>query len=100
MTQARVLDEIVAGCVAVAVFYHYHEKTRATEDVMSREFQALGELVSGMGLPDDVIECRVIRPLERELVSRYGHEVGPRITSHFVDAFRGGYDGGRHLEAG
>jgi hypothetical protein len=90
MTQARVLDEIVAGCVAVVVFYHYHEKRRATEDAISQEIQALGELVSGMGLPGDAIERRVIRPLERELIGRYGHEVGPRITSQFIGAFHGG----------
>jgi hypothetical protein len=90
MTQARVLDEIVAGCVAVVVFYHYHEETRATEDLISQEIQALGELVSGMGLPGDAIECLVIRPLERELISRYGHEVGPRITRQFIGAFHGG----------
>jgi hypothetical protein len=90
MTQARVLDQIVAGCVAVLVFYHYREKTRATEDVMSQEIQALGELVSGMGLPEVAIEYRVIRPVERELISRYGHELGPRITSQFIDAFHGG----------
>jgi hypothetical protein len=89
MTQARVLDQIVAGCVAVLVFYHHHEKTQATEDVISQEIQALGELVSGMGLPEDAIECDVIRPVERELIGRYGHELGPRITSLFIDAFYG-----------
>jgi hypothetical protein len=90
MTQARVLDEIVAGCLAIVVLYHYHEKTRATEDMISQEIQALGELVSGMGLPEDAIECHVIQPFERELISHYGHEVGPRIASQFIDAFHGG----------
>jgi hypothetical protein len=89
MTQARVLDEIVAGCLAIVVLYHDHEKTRATEDMISQEIQALGELVAGMGLPGDAIECHVIRPLERELIGRYGHEVGPRITSQCIGAFHG-----------
>jgi hypothetical protein len=90
MTQARVLDQIVTGCVAVVVFYHYQERTRATEAAMAQEIQALGEVISGMGLPEVVIERRVIRPIERELISRYGHEVGPRISSQFIDAFHEG----------
>jgi septal ring factor EnvC (AmiA/AmiB activator) len=85
----RQLQEAVARCVSAVVFYHTSERTRESSARMASEIRATAKQASAMGLPAGEADGRIARPVEGELMARYGHEVGPRAVAEFIAAFEG-----------
>lgn len=85
MATEREIQETVARCVAGLVFYVNSGKTPKTKAMMVAEARAVAALVAGWGLSDD----RILRPVEAELVARYGPETRAGLHAEFVKAFKG-----------
>ncbi len=87
MVSDRQIRETVARCVSTMVFYHNGERSRDTAELMTVEIQVIAGFVEEWGFDAAEINARVFRPVESELIARYGHEVGPRMLGEFIDAF-------------
>lgn len=87
MATEREIQETIARSVAIMVCFHNSEKTKRAGAMMVSEVQTVAgmvlELDLGVGETDDCI----LRPVEQELLMRYGHEVGPRLNTEFLKAF-------------
>jgi hypothetical protein len=87
MVSDRQVRETVARCVSTMVYYHNSERCRETAGQMAAEVQVIAGFVEEWGFDAAKINARVFRPVEDELIARYGHEVGPRMLGEFIDAF-------------
>jgi hypothetical protein len=89
MVTERQVQETIARCVSTMVYYHNGERSRELDERMTAEIQMVAGFVRELDFSRDGVESRIIRPVEVELVARYGHEVGPRLASRFFEAFEG-----------
>ena len=89
MATERQVQEAVARCVATMVLYHNEKRTRHTTIMMTAEVRATAAGVSELDLGHDQADKRVIRPVEGELVARYGPDTGRKLYNDFVKAFNG-----------
>jgi hypothetical protein len=89
MTTERQVQETIARCVSAMVYYHNRGRYRENEDRMIAEVQLAAGFVEELGLSRVGADRRIIRPVEAELIARYGYEVGPRLAAQFVGAFEG-----------
>ena len=81
MTDERQLRETIARCVSIVVFYHNTERTPDSAERMAAEIRSVARAVAGMG---DEADQLVFRPIEIELMARFGPELGPRVVSEFL----------------
>ena len=88
MATERQVQETIARCISTMVFYHNSERSRKTEDRMIAEVQVIAGFVEELGFERGEAEERIIRPVELELIARYGYEVGPRMAVQFANAFQ------------
>jgi hypothetical protein len=101
MMTDRQIQEIVARCVSTLVFYHNSERSREADEQMAAEVQVIAGFVKELGLDVADVDKRIIRPVEFELIDRYGHEVTPRLFGEFIGAFESmGVVDGRRREIG
>jgi len=89
MATERQVQELIARCVGIAVIYHNCGRTPKAEALMAAEVQALAGAVGGWGLSGEVTEEVFLRPVEGELIARYGPESGGRLNAEVVAAFGG-----------
>jgi hypothetical protein len=87
MATVREIQETIARCVSVVVFYKNSEKTQRADQLMSEEVQTLAGQVRDLGLDIRKADDLILAPVERELLVRYGHEVAPRLYGKFAEAF-------------
>ncbi|WP_435011835.1 hypothetical protein P12x_006069 (plasmid) [Tundrisphaera lichenicola] len=89
MTTDRQFREIISRCVSTMVFYH--DSVRSCEVVrwVLQEIREIAREVSDRGLDGDEAYRCILRPVEDDLIRRYGYEVGPRISGRFIDEFEG-----------
>jgi len=80
---------MIAKCVAILVFYHNGERTRAARTGMVADVQVVADEVASLDLKMSETDERILRPVETELFARYGHEVGSRMNTEFLMAFEG-----------
>jgi hypothetical protein len=71
------------------VFYHNSPRSQKTAEWMDDEVQTIADFVNKLGLGDGQTEEFVVRPLQSELLDRYGAELGPRLFRDFVLIFDG-----------
>jgi hypothetical protein len=83
----RQAQEIVARCISVLVAYHNGERTPEATAMMVVKVQAVAVWVDELGFSIGETDEHVLRPVEAELLARYGHEAGVRISREFLDAF-------------
>lgn len=81
MTDERQLQETIARCVSILVFYRNTEQTPDSTDRMAAEIRS--ELREFAGMKTEV-DRLVFRPIELELMARFGPEMGPRVVSEFL----------------
>ena len=79
--------ETIARCVSIIVYYHNCGRTQQTTTAMVDDIQVVAGLVAGQELGIRQIDERILRPVEAELLARYGHELGFRLNKEFVEAF-------------
>ncbi len=89
MATEREIQETVARCVSIMVFYKNGEKTTQATEMMVAEVHAVAGWVRELGLGVGETDARILRAAERELLARYGHEVTPRLYAALLDAFEG-----------
>jgi hypothetical protein len=87
MATERQVKETIARCVSIMVCYHNGEKTRLAHDMMVAEVQTVAGWVMEMDLGPCEKDERILHPVERELLMRFGPEVGPRLNVVFIKAF-------------
>jgi hypothetical protein len=85
MATERQVQETIARCVSIAVYYHNCEMTAK----MAVEFRAVAHEVKGWGSTPKDTEERILRPVEAELIARYGTEAGRRLHAEVLKGFKG-----------
>ena len=99
MATEREIQETLARCVSIMVFYHQGNRSNNSRDLMVAEVQTLAAWVGDLGLDDGVVTDHILRPMETEMLARYGPEVGPRLAAAFRGAFEGPERPGRASKA-
>lgn len=89
LSTERQIEETVARCVGVMVYYHNAGRAPGAAGLMTAEVQSLAACFAEMGLKPSEAEARVHRPVEAELAARYGPELGPKLGRLFREAFDG-----------
>jgi len=89
MLNERDLQETIARCVSIAVYYHGGDRTGQTSDRMTAEVRATALALGESGISASEARGRVIEPVRLELLARFGASEGSRIVRDFVDAFAG-----------
>ena len=89
----RQAQETIASCVSTMVYYHNCERSPEVDERMVAEIQLVAGFIEETGLSRDGADWRIIRPVESELIARYGHEVGRRLAVRFIEAFECGVGG-------
>jgi hypothetical protein len=92
MATERQVQETIARCVALMVFHHNCERSQEARDRMIAEVQIIAGFVEELGFSRSGVDWRIMRPIEAELLARYGHEVGPRLFAMFADAFEDSFE--------
>jgi hypothetical protein len=92
-TIERQAREVIARCISILVAYHNGERTPDATAMMATKVQAVAIWVDELDLSVDETDEQVLRPVEAELLARYGHEAGVRISREFLDAFESVYYG-------
>ncbi|WP_406699122.1 hypothetical protein V5E97_09605 [Singulisphaera sp. Ch08] len=89
MATERQVQETVSQCVACMVFYFNSRKSRGIKTAITAEFQDVALLVTGWGLGASEIGDSLLRPIEDELVVRYGTVEGLKLSNEFAEVFNG-----------
>src|SRR6476660_9669452 len=89
MATERQVQELVARCVSIAVFYHNGEKAAKAKEMMAAEIRAVARQVGEMGLGPERLDEQFLRPVEAELSARYGPQAGARLYAAIARAFAG-----------
>src|SRR4051812_42543057 len=88
MSIERQVQETIAQCVGIGVFYHnLGGLTTKTRAMMLAEFRTVAAKVKELGLGPKATGERLLGPVEAELIARYGIEVGRKINAEFLRAF-------------
>ena len=89
MATERQIQELIARCVSIVVFFHNSPKTSKMRTMMVAEVQAVARSAEELGMGDRAKDERILLSVESELLARYGQEVGRRLNAEFARAFRG-----------
>ena len=89
MATERQIQEMIARCVSIVVFFHNSQKTPKMRAMMASEVQAVARSVEEAGLGGMAADERILLPVESELLARYGQEVGRRLNAEFARAYKG-----------
>ena len=89
MASEREVQETIARCVAIAVYYHAGDRTGVASDRMTSEVRANALKLGEMGISATEARGRIIEPVRLELLARFGVPEGNRIAREFAAAFAG-----------
>lgn len=89
MATERQIQETIARCVGITVFYHNGAITANVRAMRALEYKTVAGRVKELGLSHEATEERILRPVEAELIARYGPEEGRRLNVEFLKAFAG-----------
>ena len=89
MATERQIQETIARCVSIVVFFHNSQKTPKMRTMMVAEVQAVAGSVEELGMCGMATDEQILLPVESELVARYGPAVGRRLNAEFARAFKG-----------
>jgi hypothetical protein len=92
----RDIQEVIARCVAGIVYYRNSQKTPQLEEQMATDAASVAAWLQRSGLQAAEVDAQVLRPVEAEVIARFGRETGLRLSSAFAKAVRkklppGGY---------
>ncbi len=89
MATERQIQETIARCVSIVVFFHNSRKTPKMRTMMVAEVQAVARSAEELGMGGTATDERILLPVESELLARYGAVVGRRLNAEFAKAFKG-----------
>jgi hypothetical protein len=87
MFENIIKSEIIDRCLAAALFCIELGNDRRANDLMKAEFREVAREVSHWQLSGETKACLFLAPMEEELVSRHGQDLGRMLYVDFVDAF-------------
>lgn len=87
MMPERQVQELVARCVSSLVFYVNSGQTRQAQDARAADARAAARLVTRWGMSDRDTAEALLRPVEAEMVARYGRAEGRRLSGEFAATF-------------
>ena len=87
MLNDRTLQETIARCVSIMVYFRSSSRTPKARSFVLAEVQSIAAWVAGSDLTMDEIQGDLLEPLRVELVARYGGTIGNRLTAIFAEAF-------------
>ncbi len=87
LSTERQVQEIITHCTSILVAYHNGERTPEATAMMVTKVQAVAIWVDELDFSIGETDEQVLRPVEAQLLARYGHEAGVRISLEFLDAF-------------
>jgi hypothetical protein len=85
----RSIQETVARCVSIMVSYHNCGPNEDATEEMITDIRAVADASVIFSLALEQTVETILRPVEAELVARYGHELGSRLNSRFLMAYAG-----------
>jgi hypothetical protein len=89
MDITRAVQELVARCVSIMVSdYNSGPSERANQEMVA-DVRAVAASVDQLSLGVQETAHNILRPVESELLARYGHELGGRIYVRFLAAVEG-----------
>ncbi len=88
MATDREVEEMIARCVGIMVFYRNSGKTTQSNRRMVAEVRAVAGCVKEWHPADGVVR-RILDSVKAEMIVRYGHELGVRLDGEFYTAFEG-----------
>jgi len=83
----RQIQETVARCVGIMVYFHNAARTPQAKELMTAEIRFMADSVAEWCMGEAKADRLIFRPVEAELHARYGHELGPRLNRLFLEAF-------------
>ncbi|WP_406695856.1 hypothetical protein V5E97_33150 [Singulisphaera sp. Ch08] len=86
MATEREIQETIARCVSIMVYYHNCGKTAHTKEQMTAEIGTVAQTVKGWASGNDPWG-RILDSVNAELIARYGFELGVRLDGEFYKAF-------------
>ena len=89
MATERQLQETVARCVSIMVYYHNTTRAPQAKERMIAEVELVAAWVLELDLSPGDTDRHIFRPVEGELLARYGPEVARGLHAEFLDAFEG-----------
>lgn len=75
MATEREIQEMIARCVSIMVFYYNSGRSAHTKDQMAAEVGAVAHFVKKWRLVDD-LRVRILDSVTAEMIARYGSELG------------------------
>ncbi len=87
MTSEREIQEMIARCVSLMVYYWKVGRSRKEHARMIAEAQEIARWARKSDLWKARLVEEFLQPLEAELIVRFGRVVGSRLNSAFVRAF-------------
>ncbi len=89
MATERQVQETIARCVSIVVFFHNSQKTPKMRAMMVAEVRTVAGWVEELGMCGMAAGEQILSPVELELIARYGPVVGRKLNSEFAKAFKG-----------
>jgi hypothetical protein len=88
MATDREVEEMIARCVSIMVFYRNCGRSTQSKAGMAAEIRAVAGCVKEWHPAGGVI-MHILDSVKAELIARYGHELGVRLDDEFYRAFEG-----------
>jgi hypothetical protein len=89
MATERQLQETVARCVSIMVYYYNTPRAPETKERMIAEVKLVAAWDIELDLSPGDTDRHIFRPVEGELLARYGPEVARGLHAEFLDAYEG-----------
>jgi hypothetical protein len=84
----RQIQEAVARCVSIAVYYHNSESSKKADATFAEDIRAIADWATEAALDESEADRMILQPLSAELAVRFGDAVGSRLGADFQAAFR------------
>ena len=88
MATEREVEEILARCVSIMVYFCSCRRSSRAEATMVFEIQAVVARMTELDLSPDRMAEEMLGAIRGELTQRYGSLVGGRLTATFGGVFR------------
>ncbi len=88
MATERQIQETIARCVSIVVFFHNSQKTPKMKSMMVAEVRTIAGWAEELGMCGMAADEQILFPVELELIARYGPVVGRRLNAEFAKAFK------------
>ncbi len=87
MATERQVQETIARCAAIMVYFENSTRSPKTKAMMVAEVHTVAGRILDLGLEAAEAERRILREVKSELLSRYGLPGGGRLNTAFSKAF-------------